>query len=73
MSKREDWKHVQGMKLAGTSSFFPHMSAEWETTVQSNIQDWEEDDIKSLFLLHDDDVVLVDGYHKRVILASQDS
>jgi hypothetical protein len=73
MSTREDWKLVSGMKMAGeASSFFPHMSSEWKHVVDMNTQDWDDSQVKNLFLLHDDDAVLVDGHHNLVTLASQD-
>ena len=34
MEEYDDWKEVKGLSLAGQSSFFPHMSPDWEEVVQ---------------------------------------
>jgi hypothetical protein len=72
MPERDDWNLISGMKLAGGASFFPHMSPEWDHVVSLNTKLWQDSDRNHLFLLKDDDVVLVDGDIKYVSLVSHD-
>lgn len=58
MEAYRNWQGVEGLQLID-ASIFPHMSQEWESLVESKIN--ESDVLKRVIPLRDDQVCLADG------------
>lgn len=67
----DDWKGIKGFGLAGNSSYFPHMTEQWQELVGEKQKELtKDDDSKVVHCLRDDQVCFVDGSSKSVSVHS---
>lgn len=66
METYEDWKGIKGLDLVGGTSFFPHMSEEWE---ELTLEKQNELGQVHVYCLRDEQVCLVENQAVTVVSA----
>jgi len=67
METYDDWQTVAGLRMCGSSAFFPHyIESEWSEVVRANGAKLKDETRVETWCLRDDQVCLVDGSAKRI-------
>ena len=69
----DEWKGHLGLAMAGSRSFFPHMSNDWETLVEEKKSAMDENKASCVVCLGEFDACCVDGTARKAMIVTGES